>query len=391
LNTFEQFLHDSIDLKLYSVNAEISAINPQFKSYKKWIKGYIGPATAELHDIKGPKLNAIKDENRNAIFPEFSVNLNGKTFFLAIKGCGAYEDMYQGNSLSPLHIRNACRDSTCLHLVDKLTTGTGFIMGESWMGESPYGCQGFINAFDELAFSKLAKLDSINGAHICPVIGVVQLPPKIEEMARKFFWFSTYKDHFYQEIRLMPSNIRLYFESSRLVANPSSFFSLFDLDTEKLIEKFEINFIKSGIALLSLFLRSAKKEGDNITGIIYQDVWLDKDCVVAPDGTIHFADLEGLIWKTVPQNKFAETQTNEWEKLVFEFLFALVKIDSYRHQLEGSKMSWNRQREELALLVQLAINRDSFAYSKNHNKDLLIVLEGTEVPSVEIPLLEMVN
>ncbi|MHA1319974.1 MAG: hypothetical protein ACTSQ1_09190 [Promethearchaeota archaeon] len=96
-------------------------------------------------------------------------------------------------------------------------------------------------------------------------------------------------------------------------------------------------------------------------------------------------------WKTVHQDKFAETQSKEWEKLVFEFLFALVKIDSYRHQFNGSKMSWNRQREELALLIQLAINRDSFAYSKNHNKDLLIVLEGAEVPSVEIPLLEMVN
>ncbi|MHA1107162.1 MAG: hypothetical protein ACTSPN_15825 [Promethearchaeota archaeon] len=138
-------------------------------------------------------------------------------------------------------------------------------------------------------------------------------------------------------------------------------------------------------------MRSAKKEGNKITGIIYQDVWLDKDCVVAPDGTIHFADLEGLIWKTVHQDKFAETQSNEWEKLVFEFLFALVKIDSYRHQLEGSKISWNRQREELALLIQLAINQDSFAYSKYYNKDLLIVLEGTEVPLVEIPLLEMVN
>ena len=52
MNTFEQFLHDSINLELYSVDAEVSAINPQFKSHKKWIKGYIGPATAELHDIK---------------------------------------------------------------------------------------------------------------------------------------------------------------------------------------------------------------------------------------------------------------------------------------------------------------------------------------------------
>ena len=391
MNTYEQFLHDSIDLELYSVDAKVSAINPQFKSHKKWIKGYIGPATAEIHEITGPKTKAIKDENRNAIFPEFSIDVNGKKFFLAIKGCGAYEDMFEGKLLSPDLIRDACRDSTYIHLVDKLTTGTGFIMAESWMGESPYGCQGFINAFDELAFSKIAKLDSINGAHICPVIGVVQLPPKIEALARKFFWFSTYKDHFYQEIRLMPSNIRLYFESSRLVANPSSFFSLFNLETEKLVENFELNFIKSGIALLSLFSRSAKKEGDNITGIIYQDVWLDKDCVVAPDGTIHFADLEGLIWKAVPRDKFAEAQSKEWEKLVFEFLFALVKIDSYRHQLEGSKLSWKRQREELALLIQLALNRDSFAYSKNHNNDLLIVLGGTDVPSVEIPLLEMVD
>lgn len=391
MNAFEQFLHDSIDLNLYSLTAEISAINPQFKSYKKWIKCYLGPATAEIHDIKGPKVNAIKDENRNAIFPEFSVDHNGKIFYLAIKGCGAYEDMYEGKVLSPAHIRNACRDSTCLHLVDKLTTGTGFIMAESWMGESPYGCQGFINAFDELNFSKLAKFDSINGAHICPVIGVVKLPSEIEEMARKFFWFSTYKDHFYQEIRLMPSNIRLYFESSRLVANPSSFFSLFELENEKQIEKFELNFIRSGIALLSLYIRSAKKEDDNITGIVYQDVWLDKDCVVAPDGTIHFADLEGLIWKSVAQDKFEETQTQEWKKLVFEFLFALVKIDTYRHQINGRKLSWNRQREELALLIQRSINQDRFAYTKNNNNNLLIVLEGTEIPSVEIPILEMVN
>jgi hypothetical protein len=269
--------------------------------------------------------------------------------------------MFFGGKLNPSRIKDACRDSKYLNKIDTLSTGLGFIMGESWMGESPYGAQGLINGFDELKFSKIAKLDSINGAYICPTVAVTKLPKKIEDIARKFFWFRTYKDHFYQVLRLLPSNVRLYFESSNVIANPSSVFQLFEIDTIERAEKFELNFIKSGIALLTLYTRSAIIEGNEIKGIYYQDVWLDKDCVVAPDGTIHFADIEGFI------------------------------IDSFRHLLEERQIPWPKQREELALVIHEALNKDFFTSVEIKNENLTIIVEGKDFPSVEIPMLEKVD
>lgn len=389
--TYNLYLQNSVNIDLYQVDPGDKTINSQFKSCKKWINAYIGPATAELHGINDSIIRAIKDENRNAVLPDRSVKIQNNTFYLAVKGCGAYEDMFSGDLLTPSKIKQACRDNSYLDKIENLSTGQGFIMSESWMGESPYGAQGHMNALDELAFSIVANGDSINGACICPVIGVIQLPLKIEEVARKFFWFRTYNDHFYQVLRLMPSNVRLYFESTKIIADPNSIFSLFGLDSSKKIEQFELNFIKSGIALLSLYTRSAKKEGENVTGIVYRDVWLDKDCVVAPNGIIYFADLEGLIWKSVPLTKFKNLQTSEWQKLVFEFLFALVNIDSYRHELEGLSISWEKQREELALFIQLALENDLFSFPILKEENLHIVIESEIVPKIEIPLLEKVN
>ena len=391
MNKFQQYLLESSNVKLYEVNPEMYEINPQFKSYKNLVNCYLGPATAELHGINNPSHNAVKDENRNAILPQYSIDIGDKIYYLGVKGCGAYEDMFSGEKLSRSTIVNACRDQTFLSRIQNLSTSTGFMMAESWMGESPYGCQGYENGFDELKFSVIAEKNTINGAYICPVIAIVQIPLEIENIARKFFWFRTYKNNFYQVIRLLPSNIRLYFESSQVVANPNSFLNLFGVTDEKSMENFELNFIKSGVALLSLFARSAEIEGNKIKGIIYQDVWLDKDCVVAPDGTIHFADLEGLIWRSVLLKDFSELQTKEWEKLVFEFLFALVRLDSYRHQLREKRVNWEAQREELSLLIQMALNKDHVAHAEQYDNNLNIILEVSSVPPIEIPLLEMVN
>jgi hypothetical protein len=381
----------SINFRLFKVKPEAIVFNEQFKLHEEWYSSYLGSATAAFHEINHKLQPAIRDENRNAIIPENFIEIEGKIFYLSVKGCGAYEDMFFGGKLTPNKIENACRESQYLSKVKALSTGLGFIMGESWMGESPYGAQGFINAFDELKFSRIAKLDTINGAYICPVVAVIKLPKDIEDVARNFFWFRTYKDHFYQVLRLIPSNVRLYFESSNVIANPSSIFQLFEIDTIEKAENFELNFIKSGIALLTLYSRSALIEGNEIKGIYYQDVWLDKDCVVAPDGTIHFADIEGFIWKKVLIDEYEEIQRKEWQKLVYEFLYALVQIDSYRHLLEQRQISWPRQREELTLVIYEALNKDFFTSVENKNENLTIIVEGKELPSVEIPILEKVD
>jgi hypothetical protein len=388
---YHNYLSNSCDIKLYQTKPESISINPQFESLKDWMVSYIGPATAELNGITQKDISAVRDENRNAIIPECSFEIENRHLYLSVKGCGAYQDMFFGDKLTVNKLSNICRTKELQSRISQLSTASGFIMAESWMGESPYGAQGYTNGYDELEFSKIANKDSINGAFICPAIATIQLLKQVEDTARNFFWFRTYKNHFYQVLRLVPSNIRLYFESDNIMANPNSIFKLFGIDSLQSVEKFEINFIKSGVALLTLFTRSAKVQGNEVTGICYQDVWLDKDCVVAPDGTIYFADIEGFIWKKVSINDYGKLQIKEWQKLVFEFLYALVQIDSYRHHLENRIISWSKQREELAILFYEALNKDFFTYSDNLNKNLTIVIESKDLPSIEIPIIEKVD
>ncbi len=368
-------------------------VNPRFQQLADWVNVYLGPATTSFHGLQGKDHSAIPDENRNAIIPARSCEMDGRTYYLSIKGCGAYEDMFHGGELTPGLIAEACRDPALLHRVNQLPTGAGFMMGESWMGESPFGAQGEQNARDELAFSTIARGVSINGAFICPVIGIVPLSGSIEDAARKFYWFRQYPDPFYQEARLVPSRTRLYFESSQVLADPVAALETFGIDTASKMERFEKNFIRSGFALLSLFTRSARIDADEAHGIVYRDVWFDKDAIVAPDGVIHFADLEGWVWQSTPLQDAGKLQRAEWDKLFFEFSYALVQIDAYRFGLEGKGTGpgWDRQREVLAHLIQDAMNDDPFVYTRYDGDQLVAVIEHPEIPSLpqsRVPLLQ---
>ena len=41
-------------------------------------------------------------------------------------------------------------------------------------------------------------------------------------------------------------------------------------------------------------------DGGTFSGLDYFDVWIDKDAVIAPNGTVYFVDLEGLPKLAVP-------------------------------------------------------------------------------------------
>ena len=90
-------------------------------------------------------------------------------------------------------------------------------------------------------------------------------------------------------------------------------------------------------------------------------------------------------------NEYKETQIKEWQKLVYEFLYALVQIDTYRHILEERQINWSKQREELALVIHEALNKDIFTFIENKNESLTIIIEGKDLPSVEMPILEKVD
>ena len=95
--------------------------------------------------------------------------------------------------------------------------------------------------------------------------------------------------------------------------------------------------------------------------------------------------------KTEPFKEYAETALYEWERLAFEFLWALIRIDSYRLELEERKLEWPKQREELALLFHLALSKDVYAHPEEKDGNLNIIVEVPSFPQVIIPLLERVK
>jgi len=130
---------------------------------------------------------------------------------------------------------------------------------------------------------------------------------------------------------------------------------------------------------------------NTVSGLIYQDVWMDKDAIVAPDGIIHFADLEGLVSKTIPIEQYKQLQIQEWQKLFFEFFFALIKVDQYRYHLLHQIPDWDMQRKTLGLFIQIALDHDLFLFPLMRGNSLFLQIEHptfSSLPKVEIPILE---
>jgi hypothetical protein len=71
------------------------------------------------------------------------------------------------------------------------------------------------------------------------------------------------------------------------------------------------------------------------SGLDFYDVWLDKDAVLAPDGTVYFVDLEGLEWIRVPENKIHEKIDDQIYRSLYEFMFAYEQIERERSRRFG--------------------------------------------------------
>src|SRR5207245_562885 len=121
-------------------------------------------------------------------------------------------------------------------------------------------------------------------------------PEALQEEVTQVYWYRRFKQTMVQETRLIPSNIRIYFQSDWTIGNNTGeLFDFFRIDENDKAMSFLKNFVKSGIAILTLFVRSMSDNGNGTySGLDFYDVWLDKDAVLAPDGTICWADLEGL-------------------------------------------------------------------------------------------------
>jgi hypothetical protein len=275
----------------------------------------------------------IIDDNRGAVFTLPSLKMDGTDFYLSVKGVGSTTNPFSHQLLGKAEICNLLKDS---RLKDRIVNSEGtaprYVTGELWLRGSPYGGQGLEHAATSMRVSEMANLTSIHGFRVAPLVKIVFLPEGLENEIKKIYWYRRFGGRMVQETRLVPSNVRIYFHSGSTVGGRvSSIFDLFGIDENDKALEFLKNFVKSGIAFLTLFTRSIKSNEDGtFSGLDFYDVWLDKDAVVAPDGTIYFVDLEGLEWITGAEKKVHEKIYDQIYRSLYEFMYAYEQIERER-------------------------------------------------------------
>jgi len=358
-----------------------------------WDRCYLSAPMASLLDV--PPLGDaefVEDDNRSAIDPRPAATIDGQPFFLSVKGVGSSVDPF---AHAPLDRSRAAELTDDLGTRERLSTPAaepgGLITGELWLRGSPYGGQGLPHALTALRVSERADVTDLNGFRIAPVVKVAFLPPELEQRLRTVYWYRRYRDRFVQELRLVPSNVRFYFHGRATVGSDvAHVFDLFGVDSPGRAHRFQTNFVRSGIALLTLFART--REYDPVRhlyrGLDFSDVWLDKDAVIAPDGTAYFVDLEGIDTVRVDAGDVAEKLDDQIFRSLYEFMFAYEQIDAERARRFGE--SGGRRRRFEALLEE-ALRDDRFVQLRSEGRSLMLGVRaagGDERLNYTFPLVD---
>jgi len=340
-----------LNLNTYRVSEVLT--NRHFKDFrmKEFESVYLPESMRPFSDLTpSNEKEFIVDDNRGAVSIRPFLRIDGTDFYLSVKGVGSTTNPFSHQLLGKSEICGLLEDS---RLKDRIMNSEAktprYITGELWLRGSPYGGQGLQHAATSMRVSEMADLTSIHGFRIAPLVKIVFLPDDVENEIKKIYWYRRFAGRIVQEARLVPSNVRIYFHSrSTIGGSIKSIFDLFGIgDNDKALE-FLKNFVKSGIAFLTLFARSMKSNEDGtFSGLDFYDVWLDKDAVLAPDGTVYFIDLEGLEWITVKKEKIHEKIDDQIYRSLYEFMYAYEQIEQERSRRFGYMMSRKVQFEYL--------------------------------------------
>jgi hypothetical protein len=291
------------------------------------------------------------DDNRSAVSREPCLTIDSTDFYFSIKGIGSTTSPFSRQLFKREEISGLLGKSSS-GVKDKIMNPKDtekfprYLTGELWSRGCPYGSQGleFASIAMKAAEMSDASTTSIHGFRVAPLVKIVKLPPALQEEVTQVYWYRRFKQEMVQEARLIPSNVRIYFHSDWTIGDDTGeLFDFFRIDDNEKAMDFLKNFVKSGIAILTLFVRSMRNNEDGTyTGLDFYDVWLDKDAVLAPDGTIFWADLEGLQEITIGGRDRANLGFNIEENMehqiyrsLYEFMYAYEQIERERTKRFG--------------------------------------------------------
>ncbi|MCI4324620.1 MAG: hypothetical protein L3K00_01860 [Thermoplasmata archaeon] len=329
----------------------------------RWDRIFLSPAMAPLlEDSPVETLEFLEDDNRSAILPDPVATLDGHPMYLSVKGVGSPVDPYSWRALDRAYaaelsdlpeVRGRLQASPPL-ASDRIFTG------EAWLRGSPYGGQGLEHATTALRVSEEALGTTLAGFRIAPVMKVSLLPQALEDQLRSIYWYRKFPGRMAQELRLVPSNVRVYFHGKNTVgSNVRHLFGQFGLETNERALRFETNFVRSAVPMLTLFARTLSFDASRgrYRGLDFYDVWLDKDAVLAPDGTAFFVDLEGIEEVFVEAGEVREKIEDQVYRTLYEMMFAYEQIEGERTRRFGPGGS---RRRHFAEILRRALVDDRF-------------------------------
>lgn len=311
-----------------------------------------------LPGAPGKTFAGVRDGNRSIILPDVVASIDGTGYALSVKGVGARPPLY-GDTPTEFAFES---DYGAKAPSGTALAGARQITAEPWFGESPYGAQGDLPAAYSLMVTGLSKGCQINGFYICPTVEVNELPPSVREAAHSRYWYRRHQGAYLQEKRLIPSNVRIYHESEwTLGLAPSAVLDAFGVRDTQAADAFIERFIASGVAALTLFVRTARPTRWGMRGLTYGDVYLDKDAVIAPNGRLHFVDIEGLDWLLGGADVPIEERVREqFNYNFYEFMYGLDLLLRERERLAGRPLGQDERRRSLPPRFELALDRDPF-------------------------------
>jgi len=285
------------------------------------------------------------DDNRSAVGKQPYMTIDGVDFYFSVKGIGSTTSPFSRQLFKKEEICGLLKSGTTkdriTNAMEKEMKFPRYLTGELWSRGCPYGSQGLEFASIAMKATEMSDTSttSIHGFRIAPLVKIVKLPEAIQREVTQVYWYRRFKQVMVQETRLIPSNIRIYFHSDWTIGDDTGeLFDFFLIDNNDKAMNFLENFVKSGIAILTLFVRSMNDNGNGTySGLDFYDVWLDKDAVLAPDGTIFWADLEGLQAITIGGRDRDDLEFNIEEKMehqiyrsLYEFMYAYEQIERER-------------------------------------------------------------
>ena len=330
---------------------------PEFE--KIYIPDSVKPFTGQ--DPTGRK-ELLIDDNRSAVSREHYMTIDGTDFYFSVKGIGSTTSPFSRQLFKKEEISGLLKSG---EIKDRIANAKEmdmkfprYLTGELWSRGCPYGSQGleFASIAMKAAEMSDASTTSIHGFRIAPLVKIIRLPKSMQEEITQVYWYRRFKQEMVQEARLIPSNVRIYFHSDWTIGDDTGeLFDFFHIDNNVKAMDFMKNFVKSGIAVLTLFVRSIRNNGNGTyTGLDFYDVWLDKDAVLAPDGTIFWADLEGLQEITIGGKDRSDLEFNVEEKMehqiyrsLYEFMYAYEQIERERTKRFGRSTDRKIQFEYL--------------------------------------------